>query len=569
MKVVATILYLVVLAICGLGIHGAHPTHSAPPTVYPSVSFNLTEANSNEYRHFLQELRGKVILGSHRAFDLPVLNPESKVSDSDRFVLVRLTNPSRKKVTLAIDVVTFYVVAFAQNDRSYFFSGSSEVQRENLFVDTTQEDLNFKGDYTSLEHQVGFGRVYIPLGPKSLAQSISSLSTYKSSAGDNKRLARSLLVVIQMVSEAARFRYIQLRIQASITDAKEFTPDLLMLSMENKWSSMSSEIQQAQPGGAFAQVVKLLDQRNHPIDVTNFRRLFQLTSVAVLLHGCPTVTKMPAYIIKMPVFNGGEDEERCSVVEEVTRRIGGRDGFCAEVKNGDEKDGTPVQLSSCGEQSNQQWTFSTDGTIQSLGKCLTTSSSVMIYNCKVVPPESTKWVVSIDGTITNPRSGLVLTAPKAAEGTLVSLEKNVHAARQGWIVGNVEPLVTFIVGYEQMCLETNPGNNDVSLGDCSVKSASKVDQKWALYGDGTIRVNNDRSLCVTSEGKSSNEPIIILKCLGWANQRWVFNTDGTISNPDSKLVMHVDQNDVPLRKIILSHPSGTSNQQWIASTHPA
>nr|O22415.1 RecName: Full=Ribosome-inactivating protein SNAIf; AltName: Full=Agglutinin I; Contains: RecName: Full=SNAIf-A chain; AltName: Full=rRNA N-glycosidase; Contains: RecName: Full=Linker peptide; Contains: RecName: Full=SNAIf-B chain; Contains: RecName: Full=TrSNAIf; Flags: Precursor [Sambucus nigra]AAC49989.1 type 2 ribosome-inactivating protein SNAIf precursor [Sambucus nigra] len=570
MRVVTKLLYLVVLAICGLGIHGALTHTRVTPPVYPSVSFNLTGADT--YGPFLRALQEKVILGNHTAFDLPVLNPESQVSDSNRFVLVPLTNPSGDTVTLAIDVVNLYVVAFSSNGRSYFFSGSTAVQRDNLFVDTTQEELNFTGNYISLERQVGFGRVYIPLGPKSLAQAISSLRTYTLSAGDTKPLARGLLVVIQMVSEAARFRYIELRIRTSITDASEFTPDLLMLSMENNWSSMSSEIQQAQPGGIFPGVVQLRDERNNPIEVTNFRRLFELTYIAVLLYGCAPVTSnsytnnaIDAQIIKMPVFRGGGYEKVCSVVE-VTRRISGWDGLCVDVRDGHYIDGNTVQLGPCGNECNQLWTFRTDGTIRWLGKCLTTSSSVMIYDCNTVPPEATKWVVSTDGTITNPRSGLVLTAPQAAEGTALSLENNIHAARQGWTVGDVEPLVTFIVGYKQMCLTENGENNFVWLEDCVL---NRVEQEWALYGDGTIRVNSNRSLCVTSEDHEPSDLIVILKCEGSGNQRWVFNTNGTISNPNAKLVMDVAQSNVSLRKIILYPPTGNPNQQWITTTQPA
>nr|Q41358.1 RecName: Full=Ribosome-inactivating protein SNAI; AltName: Full=Agglutinin I; Contains: RecName: Full=SNAI-A chain; AltName: Full=rRNA N-glycosidase; Contains: RecName: Full=Linker peptide; Contains: RecName: Full=SNAI-B chain; Contains: RecName: Full=TrSNAI; Flags: Precursor [Sambucus nigra]AAC49158.1 lectin precursor [Sambucus nigra]prf//2206328A NeuAc-gal/GalNAc-binding lectin [Sambucus nigra] len=570
MRLVAKLLYLAVLAICGLGIHGALTHPRVTPPVYPSVSFNLTGADT--YEPFLRALQEKVILGNHTAFDLPVLNPESQVSDSNRFVLVPLTNPSGDTVTLAIDVVNLYVVAFSSNGKSYFFSGSTAVQRDNLFVDTTQEELNFTGNYTSLERQVGFGRVYIPLGPKSLDQAISSLRTYTLTAGDTKPLARGLLVVIQMVSEAARFRYIELRIRTSITDASEFTPDLLMLSMENNWSSMSSEIQQAQPGGIFAGVVQLRDERNNSIEVTNFRRLFELTYIAVLLYGCAPVTSssysnnaIDAQIIKMPVFRGGEYEKVCSVVE-VTRRISGWDGLCVDVRYGHYIDGNPVQLRPCGNECNQLWTFRTDGTIRWLGKCLTASSSVMIYDCNTVPPEATKWVVSIDGTITNPHSGLVLTAPQAAEGTALSLENNIHAARQGWTVGDVEPLVTFIVGYKQMCLRENGENNFVWLEDCVL---NRVQQEWALYGDGTIRVNSNRSLCVTSEDHEPSDLIVILKCEGSGNQRWVFNTNGTISNPNAKLLMDVAQRDVSLRKIILYRPTGNPNQQWITTTHPA
>nr|AAC49672.1 precursor ribosome inactivating protein [Sambucus nigra] len=564
MRLVATILYLVVFAICGLGIHGA----AAAPPNYPSVSLKMAGAKWISYRNFLGELQDLVTRKSYTSLDLPVLKPQVPVEN--RFVLARLTNPSGDTVTLAIDVVNLYVVAFSANGRSYFFKESTDIEKKNLFVDTKQENLKFTGNYNSLEQQAGDRRESIPLGPNSLAQAISSLSRY--SGGDAKSLAKALLVVIQMVSEAARFRYIELRIWTSVTDAIDFTPDPLMLSMENKWSYMSKEIQGATVGGTFAHVVQLQDQGNNPINVTNFRRLFQLTYIAVLLYGCAPVTStsysnnaIAAQIIRMPVFRVGDDE-KCTVVD-VTRRISGRDGLCVDVRDGLAKDGNPVQLLSCGQQSSQQWTFRTDGTIRSLGKCLTNSGDssgnyAMIYNCDTAIRDATKWVLSIDGTITHRLSGLVLTAPQAAQGTTLLLQKNIHAASQGWIVGNVVPLVTFIVGYNQMCLRANTQNNPLWLEDCVL---NRREQMWALYGDGTIRVNSDRSLCVSH---SSSDLIIILKCQGSSNQRWVFNTNGTISNPNAKLVMEVRQSDVSLRQIIIYHPTGNLNQQWITDTDP-
>ncbi|GJV01634.1 reverse transcriptase domain-containing protein [Tanacetum coccineum] len=64
-------------------------------------------------------------------------------------------------------------------------------------------------------------------------------------------------------------------------------------------------------------------------------------------------------------------------------------------------------------------------------------------------------------------------------------------------------------------------------------------QQWALYGDRTIRLYSDCTLCVTSDGPESLDSIILLKCQGWVNQRWTFMADGTILNPNARLVMDV------------------------------
>ena len=276
------------------------------------------------------------------------------------------------------------------------------------------------------------------------------------------------------------------------------------------------------------------------------------------------IIRMPGSVEEEHVPYSNNNNNMCTI-EDCTTRISGRDGMCVDVRNGQDNDGNPIQLWPCGQQSNQQWTFHTDGTIRSLGKCMTTygysaGSYVMIYDCDTAVPDATKWAFSTDGSITNPRSGLVLTAQSAAQGTTLTVETNIHAARQGWSGGDVEPTVTSIMGYKDMCLQANNDNTRVWLESCE---KGKQQQRWAFYSDGTIRVNSSRNLCLTSDGHSSGVVIIILECQGWGNQRWVFKNDGSILNPNAKLVMDVKNNDVSLHLIILSAPTGNLNQQWI------
>ncbi|KAI8024750.1 hypothetical protein LOK49_LG02G01500 [Camellia lanceoleosa] len=103
MRVVAAILYIV-LATFSLGIQGN-------VQAYSSISFNVAGATVATYRDFIGALREIVSRGTQTVNGLPVLNPESKVLVGNRFVLVRLINGVT--VTLAIDVVNLYVVAFS------------------------------------------------------------------------------------------------------------------------------------------------------------------------------------------------------------------------------------------------------------------------------------------------------------------------------------------------------------------------------------------------------------------------------------------------------------------------
>lgn len=563
---------VVALAICCHGLIQGGTLQQDYPT-FSSSNISAGEA----YRDFVAELREIVTRTADTKNGIPVLlNPASSVPPvSERFVLVRLTDRSGNTVILALDVANLYVAAFSANNVAYFFSDSTALEFDNLFTGMLRLRLSFTTNYVSLEHKAGVRRENISIGPAPLdeATRILSLSRILAEAS----IAEALLVVIQMVSEAVRFRHIEERVIRSFTaDQLTFRPDGLMLSMENEWSSMSLEVQRSIDGGIFIGVIQLQDESFQPLRVDNFNTLSRYTMVALLLFRCHRratgSSSLAAQIIRMPVVHAGRehDSDETCTVGEPTRRISGRDGLCVDVRDGRDNDGNPIQLWPCGaeQQRNQQWTFHRDGTIRSMGKCMTAygysqGDYVMIFNCRTAVPDATKWAVSIDGSITNPRSGLVLTAPQAAQGTTLLVVKNTHSAKQSWSVGDdVEPIVTYIVGFKDMCLQGN--STRVWLEDCAV---DRQQQRWALYSDGTIRVDSDRSLCVTSNGHSSSDVVIILACDGRGNQRWVFNsTDGTILNPNARLVMDVRQSNVALRQIILYQPTGNPNQKWMTMT---
>ncbi|THG23410.1 hypothetical protein TEA_008732 [Camellia sinensis var. sinensis] len=244
---------------------------------------NVAGLTWEKYRDFIGELRAIVTpKGTRVVHGLPVLNPEGKVLDRDRFVLVRLINGDT--VTLAIDVVNLYIVAFSGvNNKSYFFKDATALQLKNLFVGTKQTKLSYTGNYDSLEQQLqedkkpSKTRDKIPLGPTPLAEAITRL-WYGGS------VAEPLLVVIQMVSEAARFRYIEEQVRKSITGPnKTFTPKGLIVSMENKWSAMSSRIQRSKDGQHFITSVQLQDDDYKPLIINDFNTLSRYTMVAILL----------------------------------------------------------------------------------------------------------------------------------------------------------------------------------------------------------------------------------------------------------------------------------------------
>ncbi|XP_022740689.1 agglutinin-1-like [Durio zibethinus] len=100
-----------------------------------------------------------------------------------------------------------------------------------------------------------------------------------------------------------------------------------------------------------------------------------------------------------------------------------------------------------------------DNTIRSGGKCLTTyghssRNYVMIYDCDTAVSDATKCKIWTDGSIRNPKSGLVLTGSKDSSGTIILVvNNNFYGSRQAWYASNnTKPPVATIVGYNGLCL---------------------------------------------------------------------------------------------------------------------
>nr|prf ricin E B [Ricinus communis] len=248
-------------------------------------------------------------------------------------------------------------------------------------------------------------------------------------------------------------------------------------------------------------------------------------------------------------------------------RIVGRNGLCVDVRDGRFHNGNAIQLWPCksNTDANQLWTLKRDNTIRSNGKCLTTYGYpsgvyVMIYDCNTAATDATRWQIWDNGTIINPRSSLVLAATSGNSGTTLTVQTNIYAVSQGWLpTNNTQPFVTTIVGLYGMCLQANSGK--VWLEDCT---SEKAEQQWALYADGSIRPQQNRDNCLTTDANIKGTVVKILSCgPASSGQRWMFKNDGTILNLYNGLVLDVRRSDPSLKQIIVHPVHGNLNQIWL------
>ncbi|PQQ17061.1 ribosome-inactivating protein bryodin II-like [Prunus yedoensis var. nudiflora] len=240
-------------------------------SIQPFFTLNSTPET---YKILIQYLRLRLTAGRPTAHGIPVLPRREDVPDERRFILIDLTNYAGDTITVAIDVVTAYVVGYAAGGRSYFLQ---ENARENpppihvLFRNTIRmPTLSFDGTYHGLsaaahdavvQYEPRHGRGHsnppaganihentrmidrIPLGRDELSNAISLLC---SPVRDSYQ-AVGFIVIIQMLSEAARFRSIEFLLAPTMQEGEApITPPPAMRSLESNWSRLSEEIQRAQ-----------------------------------------------------------------------------------------------------------------------------------------------------------------------------------------------------------------------------------------------------------------------------------------------------------------------------------
>ncbi|XP_050219341.1 ricin-like [Mercurialis annua] len=528
------------------------------------VIFTTSGATAATYRTFIRAVRNH-LTRQEMQHGIPILPQFKNVPTNERFLLIQLANFAEQTITLAMNVSNVYIVGYCAENHAYFFPPETPEAEEEiapLFPRTDREFMTGLGvNYGDLERVANQNREQTQLGFTPLDTAIAHLHGLTTNRTDNRNLARGFLVIAQMIAEAARFNLISTRIARSFSNA--IVPDPGMIQLENDWSTISTAIQQSNDDGVLPEPLLLRDPRGQPIEVTQVKEL--LTVISLLLYPCKRPSQFSLLI--RPVVPNFADDDVC-VTHQLTVRISGRNGLCLDVKSGIYSDGSPVVLWPCKSNTdvNQLWTFRKDGTIRSDGKCLTTfgfvpGKYIMIHDCKNAVRDATRWKIRDDGTIINPKSGLVLSAESGRDGTTITVETNVYAARQSWLPGNnTQPFITTIVGLNYLCLQAT--GNRVWLEKCE---NNKAGQEWALYGDGTIRPKQNQEDCVTNDAKEQG--LVKLFSYNYASpaQRWVFDSDGVIWSLFYGMVLDVKDNDPSLKQIITSPFNGQDNQRWLKS----
>nr|Q5F0I3.2 RecName: Full=Ribosome-inactivating protein gynostemmin; AltName: Full=rRNA N-glycosidase; Flags: Precursor [Gynostemma pentaphyllum] len=229
------------------------------------INFSLAGADGQTYNTFIAKLRQELSIGTQKVANITVLKHHVS-SNTQRFLSINLFNYNGDKITLGIDVFDVYVVGFLTGTNSYIFKEAPDLayNKSLLFPGSVRENLSYTGGYDDLERR-GAGREDIPLGLLPLDTAITNLFRR-----DSTSFRRSFIVIIQMVSEAARFKIIEAKIAKNLYGENTFKPDQAIISLENNWGALSKQIQKAQDrGGVFPNLVTLTTSSGKPLIIRN------------------------------------------------------------------------------------------------------------------------------------------------------------------------------------------------------------------------------------------------------------------------------------------------------------
>ena len=218
-------------------------------------------------------------------------------------------------------------------------------------------------------------------------------------------------------------------------------------------------------------------------------------------------------------------------------------GQCVDVIGDDTgRDLTQVDLWSCQPNAiDQHWTHNSDGSLETLGRCLdidgdgtAVGTKVELWDCNGVGGQ--KWIQQSNGSLLNPQSGLCLDDPSAntSNGTQLQIYTCNNTPAQQFSVNGGGT----VNGPGSQCVDVagddNGGNlTHVQLWDCQPYAA---DQHWYHNANGSLETLG-RCLDIDGNGTAVGTKVELYDCNGVGGQVWQSRSDGSLFNPQSGLCL--------------------------------
>nr|Q03464.1 RecName: Full=Antiviral protein alpha; AltName: Full=PAP-alpha; AltName: Full=Ribosome-inactivating protein; AltName: Full=rRNA N-glycosidase; Flags: Precursor [Phytolacca americana]BAA01451.1 alpha-PAP(pokeweed antiviral protein) [Phytolacca americana] len=226
-----------------------------PPSTWAinTITFDVGNATINKYATFMKSIHNQAKDPTLKCYGIPML-PNTNLTP--KYLLVTLQDSSLKTITLMLKRNNLYVMGYADTYngkcRYHIFKDISNTTERNDVMTTlcpnpssrVGKNINYDSSYPALEKKVGRPRSQVQLGIQILNSGIGKI--YGVDSFTEKTEAEFLLVAIQMVSEAARFKYIENQVKTNFNRA--FYPNAKVLNLEESWGKISTAIHNAKNG---------------------------------------------------------------------------------------------------------------------------------------------------------------------------------------------------------------------------------------------------------------------------------------------------------------------------------
>ncbi|KMT02563.1 hypothetical protein BVRB_9g202500 [Beta vulgaris subsp. vulgaris] len=236
------------------------------PSCAADLSFDLGSATKTIYSKLLSDVRDKVKDPKLKYGDtnLPVI---AAPSNPPKYLLVDIKTPEGATITFALNKNDLYLDAyldkFQGKFRAHFFTNTPNTAKKSLFPeakgDANRVDMYYANTYDAIEGQAKAKRSELGLGVEKLKELVDYVYglEFVKKKGVDKKEAQLMLFVIQMVSEAARSKYIEDMILQNFDTS--IVPDPKARSLENEWGKISEGIKNSKNGVISPELDDLLD----------------------------------------------------------------------------------------------------------------------------------------------------------------------------------------------------------------------------------------------------------------------------------------------------------------------
>jgi hypothetical protein len=218
-------------------------------------------------------------------------------------------------------------------------------------------------------------------------------------------------------------------------------------------------------------------------------------------------------------------------------------GQCVDVDGDDTgADLTHVQLWGCQSYAiDQHWTHNSDGSLETLGRCLdidgdgtAVGTKVELWDCNGVGGQ--KWIQQSNGSLLNPQSGLCLDDPGAntANGTQLQIYTCNSTPAQAFSVNGGGT----IDAPGSQCVDVAGDDNGVNLTNVQLWNCQPyaADQHWYHNSNGSLETLG-RCLDIDGNGTAVGTKVELYDCNGVGGQVWQQQSNGSLLNPQSGLCL--------------------------------